>query len=369
MRSACVLAALLSALLAACGPSGEPDAATAAADTTTVRPLALGAADVTTATVRDVTTGVILTGSLEPATSVTLTAQVAGTIGPMRVDRGSAVRRGQRLTLISAEGVRSRAAGAVANVAAAESNLAVARTRRDAAQRLYAAGATSRVEAENAEAAFSAAAAQVAAAQAQAAAAEEMAGFTVVTSPLTGVVSDRAAEPGESVAIGDPILTIVNTSVLELAGRVPVDEAAAIRIGQPVAFALDAFPDRVFRGTVARKDPTAGASDRQVGVYGRLPNAKGELVAGQYARGEVAGRSVRGAVTVPQTAVVGSGEAAAVFVVEGNRLSRRLVKLGARDARSGVVAITEGLADGERLLTRPIPGLTDGQAITIGRNR
>ncbi len=367
-----VLALALLSSVAACGSAESGDdgaAAPAATDSSAVRALSLAAGDIATATVADVTTGVILTGSLEPATSVTLTAQVGGSVSDITVDRGSKVSRGQRLATITAEGVRSQAAGARASVAAAEANLAVARTQRDAAQRLYAAGATSRVQAENAEAAFRAAEAQVAAAKAQATAAEEMAGYMRVTSPIDGAVSDRVVEPGEAVAVGDPILTVVNTSMLELAGRVPVDDAASIRVGQPVMFTLDAFADRVFNGTVARKDPTADASDRQVGVYVRLPNTDGELVAGQYARGEVAGRSVEDAVTVPVTAVAGSGAEAAVFVVEGSVLRRRPVVVGVRDATKGTVAITEGLAEGERVLARPVPGLADGQPITLATDR
>lgn len=364
------IAFILLALTACGGGETTPDGATGGADSTAAaRAMVLSAADVTTVTTRDVTTGIILTGSLEPATTVTLTAQVGGTIAQLGVDRGSAVRSGQLLATITAEGVRSQAAGARANVAAAESNLAVLRTRRDAARRLLAAGAISQVDADNAESAYQAAEAQVAAAKAQATVADEMSGFTAVRAPLDGVVSERAVEQGEPIAVGDPVLTIVDTRMLELAGRVPVDEAGAVRVGQPVTFTLDAFPDRTFTGSVHRKDPTASASDRQVGVYVRLPNARGELVAGQYARGEVAGRAVRGALTVPSTAVQGSGAEAAVFVIEANKLVRRPVTLGARDAVSGVVAITQGLAAGDRVLVRPVPGLTDGQPVTLAADR
>lgn len=365
--------------LAGCGGDGSPDTAEPVVGDTGSAGVTMGdsgglalvltAADVTTATVRDVTTGVVLRGPLEPVTTVTLTAQVAGTIGTMEVDRGSRVTRGQRLATIDAAGVRSQAASAAAGVAAAESNLAVMRTRRDAARRLLAAGAISQVDADNAESAYHAAEAQVAAAKAMAAAADEAAGFTTLRAPMDGMISERAAEQGQPVSVGDPVLTVVDTRTLELAGRVPVDEAAAVRVGQPVTFMLDAFADRTFTGRVDRKDPTASASDRQVGVYVRLPNPRGEVIAGQYARGEVAGRSVKGAVTVPVTAVSGSGAEAAVFIVAGDRVRRRPVTVGSRDAASGVVAITEGLAEGERLLARPAPGLADGQRVRLASER
>jgi RND family efflux transporter MFP subunit len=332
-------------------------------------PMVLSPQDVTEARIADVVAGVLLTGSLEPAERATITAQVAGTLGPMTVDRGSSVRRGQRLTTIQAAGVRSQAAGARANVAAAEAQLAVARTQRDGQQRLYEAGAISRVQYENAQATYAAAEAQVAAARAQAAAANEEAGYTVITSPLTGMVSDRPAEPGEAVASGDPILTVVNTSVLELAGRIPVDEAGAVRIGQPVTFTLDAFPGREFRGTVARKDPAADPSTRQVGIYVRLPNGQGEITAGQYARGQVSGERIVGAVTIPVTAVLGTGETAAVFVIENGQLVRRGVTVGTRDERAGVVAVTAGLKAGERILARPAPSVSAGQKVVVASDQ
>lgn len=188
----------------------------------------------------------------------------------------------------------------------------------------------------------------------------------MVTAPLTGVVSERPAEPGEAVASGDPILTIVNTATLELAGRIPVDEAGSVRVGQPVTFTLDAFPGREFLGSVARKDPAADPSTRQVGIYVRLPNPRGEITAGQYARGQVRGDRVEGAVTIPVTAVQGSGENTAVFVIDNNVLVRRAVTLGPHDEGAGMVAVTTGIRAGERVLARPTPSIADGQRVVIG---
>ncbi len=350
----------------ACSPSGD-----AAVDSTAVGPRALVLAerDIVTATVADVTSGAMLSGALEPAQKATITAQVPGTLGSISVDRGSRVVRGQRLTTIRAEGVRSQAAGAQAAIAAAEAQLVVARTQRDAMRRLHEAGAASRVDLQNAEAAYAAAEAQVAAASAQASATNEMAGFTNIEAPITGVVSNRAVEPGEAVRVGDPILTIVNSSTLELAGRIPVDEAGSVRVGQAVTFRLDAFPNREFRGTVSRKDPTADPASRQVGVYVSLPNSNGEITAGQFARGQVVGRRIDGAVTVPFTAVQGSGDNAVVFVVEANRLVRRPVTIGPRDEAKGSVGITAGLVAGDRVLLRPTSSVADGQAIVISSDK
>ena len=344
-------------LLAACAACGGADASpeSAAATAAVERPVTLVEADLLTAETGDLTTGVSLSGMLEPAATVTVAAQVEGTLGQVLVNRGSAVVEGARLATLQADGVRAR-------VAAAEANVAVARTRRDASRRLFEAGAISKIDLESSEAAF-------AAAEAQSAAALESAGFTAVTAPITGTVSDRRVDAGTAVRVGDPLFTVVSTTELELAGRVPVDKANAIRMGQKMRFSIDALAKREFTGRVARKDPIADPVTRQVGVYVRLANPRNEITAGQYARGEVAGRTLRATLRVPETAVLGSGAEAVVFVFADGRLERRSVTVAARSARDGVVAISSGLTTGERVLMRPTLGLADGQAAVISGER
>src|SRR5690606_34097842 len=80
-------------------------------------------------------------------------------------------------------------------------------------------------------------------------------------------------------------------------------------------------------------------------------------------------RRIEGAVTVPLTAVQGSGADAAVFVVAGNVLSRRSVSLGARDDRTGQVIIESGLAAGETVLARPTATMADGQPVAVSTDQ
>src|SRR5690606_23088677 len=201
----------------------------------------LSTTDIVSVRVGDVSTGVMLTGSLQPAETVTITAQVNGTVGPINADRGTRVARGHLLTTIEAEGVRSQATGAQASVEAARANAEVARRQSEASRALFEQGAISELEYQRAAAAYEAANAQVAVAVAQAAGASEQAGRTRITAPFAGVVSSRSVEPGEAVNSGDPMFQVVNSSTLELSGRIPVDLAQQVRVGQAVTFRLDAY--------------------------------------------------------------------------------------------------------------------------------
>src|SRR5688572_3050167 len=124
-------------LITGCGGKKE-DATNANAE---APPLVLSDQDVASAQLSSISGGAVLTGSLQPAWIIKISAQVPGTINRITVDRGTAVREGQVLAVIQAEGIRGAAEGARAGVAAAEANLAVARQRMESAETLRKAGA------------------------------------------------------------------------------------------------------------------------------------------------------------------------------------------------------------------------------------
>ncbi|HEX2187311.1 MAG TPA: efflux RND transporter periplasmic adaptor subunit, partial [Longimicrobiaceae bacterium] len=338
--------ALLALGAAACGREEPAEAKESPA-------AVLGAQDVATAEVSTLSSGVALTGSLEPYRRVEVKAQVPGVVAALSADRGDAVRQGQTLARIEAEGIRSQAAGARSGVAAAEAGLALARRQLESARTLYEQGALSEIDFRGAQAQYEAAQAQLAAARAQATGAAEQAGRTAVVAPVAGEVSARSVEPGEAVSPGNTLFTVVNSRILELRGQVPVDQAAQVRQGQPVVFSLDAYPGREFRGTVSRVDPVADPATRQVGVTMQLPNEDRSLIGGLFATGHVVTGAQQQVVTVPTAAVRGTGAGAFVLVVEGGQVKRRPVRAGEPDVQRGVVPVLSGLRGGEQVIVSP----------------
>lgn len=313
--------------------------------------LALGPEDVAVARVASVGGGIILSGSLDPAVIVNVKAQVPGTVTSVRVDRGTGVRRGQVMAIIEASGIQGQATGARAGVAGALAGLALARQRLEAARTLHQAGAMSEIDYRAAVAAYEAAEAQVAAARAQSATAGEAAARTIITAPITGIVSGRRVEGGEAVNPGAELFTVVNADVLELAGQVGVAEAARVRVGQTVVFALESNPGQEFRGRVARMDPTADPGTRQVGVYVRLPNPGGRILGGQFATGRVQTGSDLSQIVIPTAALrQTAGNSAVVLVIVNGRIVRRTVRVGLRNEADGLVAILSGVQAGERVV-------------------
>ena len=308
--------------------------------------------------------GAVLTGTLQPGWIIRISAQVPGTIRSISADRGTAVREGQVLAVVQAEGIRGAAEGARAGVAAAEANLAVARQRLESAQTLRAAGAMSEIDFKAAAAGYEAARAQLAAARAQAAGAIEAAVSATIRAPMQGVINSRSVDVGENVNPGDELFTLVRSDELELSGQVPLEAAAAIRPGQPVVFSIPAYPNREFRGTVTRIEPMANPQTRQVGVYLRLKNPGG-IVGGQFATGRIIGESTQEATVIPEAAVRGGTADPHVLVIQSGRIAKRAVTLGARDPATGMVAVAAGLTPGEMVITSQ-GALEEGTRVQVG---
>ncbi|HET6566743.1 MAG TPA: efflux RND transporter periplasmic adaptor subunit [Rhodothermales bacterium] len=328
--------------------------------------IVLGERDVATVTQGVLEQGIAVTGTLEPYLRVDVKAQVPGTLGQVRVDEGEAVRKGSVMATIDAQGIRSQAASARAAVASAEANLALARRELESAKTLYDAGAMSAIAYEQAKTAYESAEAQLSAAKSQAAGASEQASRTTVNAPISGVVSSRTVEAGEAVNPGQSLFTVVNTQILELAGKVPVTAARFIKVGQPVVFTLDAYPGQSFRGTVARIEPTADPESRQLGVYLRMPNPGANIVGGLFATGRVISSEAPSAPLVPAPAIRGTQGSRYVLVVDDGQIDRRPVTVTARDDDRGLVAVdSTSLAPGDVVLVSPTAEIQEGAKVRV----
>jgi HlyD family secretion protein len=122
--------------------------------------------------------------------------------------------------------------------------------------------------------------------------------YLKVNSPLASSVITRSVEPGEVVAAGAPLLTIVNLNNLYLRGFIPEGELGKVKIGQPSLVYLDTYPDRPLKATVTRIDPKASFTpeniyfkkDRVTQVFGvelTLQNSQGLAKPGMPADGRI----------------------------------------------------------------------------------
>jgi RND family efflux transporter MFP subunit len=361
MRAYSVVAvAALAAGLAACGRGGS------GASAETVVSVTLGASDLALVQTTTLRSGVPLSGALEPKVTVEVGAPIAEQLLEVFVNEGDAVRAGEPLVRFRDDVLKAAAASARADLATARMQASVAVQESTRAQTLLAEGAISPRDRDNALVGLEQARARQALTEATLANAQDRLENSTVKSPISGVVSKRWAQAGDRVDFGKPVITIVNTSVLQLEASVDARWAMSLRVGRPVALTVANMEHDTIVGRISRINPTADAATRQVRIYVDVPNP-GRLVGGLFVSGRALLEEVRGALAVPQPAVRLEGEARTpvVYVVKGDRVARRTVALGVEDPDRGLVQITRGLQAGERVIVGPVDRLADGTRVEI----
>ena len=347
------------AVATACGGGGAAESDSASAEATMV-----GAENIAIVTTGAIESGPTISGAVAPEEEASVRAQVGGSVLQTLVDAGQAVRRGQTLARIEAGGLQDAFLSARAGVTSASNSADVARRELERAQKLLAAGAIAERDMEQARRNSIAASAALADARARLSAAQKQVGNTVVTSPINGVVSERAVSAGDVVQPGAEMYTVVDPRSMRLEGAVPAEQLNQVRLGAPVTFTVNGYPGRTFTGRVTRINPTADPATRQVRILISIPNAEGRLVGGLFATGRVASQSRTG-MLVPANAIDSRSATPSVFRIKGGKVERVTVQIGLRDESSERVEIASGVAAGDTLLLGAAQGITPGTPVTV----
>jgi HlyD family secretion protein len=237
-----------------------------------------------------------------------------------------------------------------------DSALAQEQEAREALRLARAGTAQTRMRASDVEAARAA----VAQAEAALAAAREDLQDTVLRAPVSGVVVDRQAEPGQA-AGGRVLLSLVNNEALELVGTMEEARAAQVRPGTPATVVSSLAPGRSFAGRVAEVVPAADPATHSVRVRIRVEGGR-PLIDGAYAQARLVVARHQGPL-VGRQALQTRGDETYVMVVSGERVSLRPVRVAFQDPTQAV--LSSGVRPGERVVVAGAEGLSDGQRVRL----
>lgn len=187
---------------------------------------------------------------------------------------------------------------------------------------------------------------------------------TTILAPLAGSISKRSVSSGEFVKVGAHLFTIVQENPLKLRGMIPERFAPELQTGQAIELRVDSFPDRVFKGKLARISPSAEVASRSFVVEGLVDNSDRQLKPNFFAKAAISTRVDPDALTVPQQALVTFAGVTKVFVVEKDVAQERVVQAGVR-VGTNEVEITGGLKPGELVAISGLTRLTDGAAVKV----
>jgi Cu(I)/Ag(I) efflux system membrane fusion protein len=174
--------------------------------------------------------------------------------------------------------------------------------------------------------------------------------YVTMRSPVSGVVVEKPSIQGKRFMPGEVLYQIADLSSVWVLADVFEQDLGMLRLNQPAAVKVDAYPDKVFNGKITFIYPTVTPETRTAKVRVELPNAQALLKPSMYARVEFASSQGTGKVlAVPESAVLDSGARQVVLVELGaGRFEPRAVKLGMRG--DGYVEVQDGVKAGEAVV-------------------
>ena len=234
----------------------------------------------------NISTTVTATGTIEPVTSVEVGTQVSGIVAKIYVDYNSVVKAGQVIAELDRTNLLSTLESQRANLTSAESALAYQRANHDRYKSLYDKGLISANDYEQARLSFVQAQQQVNTARQSVKRAQTDLGYATITSPINGVVLNKAVEEGQTVAasFSTPTLFTIAQDLTDMRVIADIDEAdiGDVKEGQRVTFTVDAFPNDIFQGAVTqvRQQATTESNVVTYEVVISAPNADLKLKPG-----------------------------------------------------------------------------------------
>jgi HlyD family secretion protein len=347
------------------------------------RPAAVLVGSAVAGTVREQTVG---PGTVQSRYSVSLGGRVAGTIDRVLVDVGDEVEKDQLLATLdrteldarfrSARGAvasaREEVALARANLAKARSDLDLARIKNERATNLVTPGLISVEQADEARGAFLAAEANerasLAAVDARQAAlarlvqeqrvAETILSYTAIQSPMAGVVTRRALEPGSAVTPGAVVFQIVDANALWVATLIDQSLVGRVTVGQRAIIHLRSGEE--VSGHVARIALEADPVTRELEIDVAFDERPSHFAIHEEADVTILGEQAQGLAVQLEALSHGPDGGAYVYVLEDGRAKRRPVRLGIVGAEKALVI--DGLSEGAPVILMP-SAVRDGQRV------
>lgn len=205
-----------------------------------------------------------------------------------------------------------------------------------------------------------------------------------IVAPFSGTIGIRQVDVGDYVASGTMIATLQDLSSLYVDFFVPEQSVPKIAVGQPVQVIVSAYPTQTFPGTISAINPKVDNTTRNIQVRATLANPDGKLLPGMFASLQVLLPNPQPRIVVPESAITYTLYGNSIYVVAQKKTEdgtvekddqgqpiliaeRRFIETGER--RDGLVVITKGVQNGEKVVTAGQIKLDNGAHIAISDDK
>jgi RND family efflux transporter MFP subunit len=209
--------------------------------------------------------------------------------------------------------------------------------------------------------------ANIAAAEAAMKLADRQLRDTYIRAPFDGYVQRRFVNVGQLVKGSGapvPVMSVVRVDPLKVTSEIPEKMVPWISVGQAVELHVDAYPDKAIAGRMSRISPAVNSATRAFPFEALVPNSDALLKPGTFARVKVQTNKVDQVLTLPYSALQYRYGVNRVFVVNGDRLVAKELRVGER--LGDRIEIVSGVNAGEPVAMTDVDKLVDGLKVSVG---
>jgi RND family efflux transporter MFP subunit len=209
--------------------------------------------------------------------------------------------------------------------------------------------------------------ANIAAAEAAMKLADRQLRDTYIRAPFDGYVQRRFVNVGQLVKGSGtpvPVMAVVRIDPLKVTSEIPEKMVPWITVGQPVELHVDAYPDKAIAGKMSRLSPAVNTATRAFPFEALVPNSDALLKPGTFARVKVQTNKTDQVLTLPYAALQYRYGVNRVFVVNGDHLVAKELKVGER--LGDRIEIVSGVNAGDPVAMTDVDKLVDGLKVSVG---
>ncbi|MGL6162703.1 efflux RND transporter periplasmic adaptor subunit [Microbulbifer sp.] len=305
----------------------------------------------------------VFPGEVRARSQPALAFRIGGKISRRLVDVGDRVERGQPLAELNAEDLRLELDSARARLTSAEAEHRLASSELERYRALLQRQLVSASQFDAVESRFDTSAAQLKQARAQLDVTRNQAGYAVLEAPQSGVIAQRLAEAGQVVAAGQAVFELAVDGEREVRIDLPEQAIGRFKVGQALAVELWSRPGQLFPAHIRELSPAADAASRTFEARVAFDNDKAGAELGQSARVFVDGKSSRGALVLPMSALTADGDQPYVWVLDPQQSTLHKTPVTAGPYGEEQVPVLAGLQPGDWVVAAGTHLLREGQRV------
>ena len=284
-------------------------------------------------------------GTIRAINQSSIQAQVSATATQVTMQVGEKVKIGQVLVQLNNQDNAARLAQSHANLMSTKAQANQAELMVQRKKRLYDQGFISKVEYEQSQVDYKAQLENVKAQQANVDIAQKANQDGVIKSPISGVITKRQVELGQTVTIGQTLFEIVDPDHLEIQAKLPVEQQTALKIGHKIEYKIQGNPQD-FTAQLSRISPIADQTSRQIDFYAQPEQNIPSLSIGAFIEGNILGNQQIDGFQIPLDSIQDLKTKPYVWLIRNQKVHKEAVNVLGQQPENNL-AIVKGLQLGD----------------------